>query len=150
MIGSMAVLIKLILVLFVGCLFFVAIIIIMNTLSMAAIERVPEIGMMRAVGARKSFIRSMFFGETAVLSAVFGGTGIAVGVVIVRILTMLRLTSDNDMVQILYGGDSFMPLLTLPDLGIAVGLLCLVTIAAVAYPLRVASTITPLDAVSRE
>ena len=53
-----------------------AIIIIVNTLSMAAIERTSEIGMMRAVGARKGFIRLMFLGETAALSAIFGGAGI--------------------------------------------------------------------------
>lgn len=64
------------LILFTLLIFFVAIIIIMNTLTMAAIERSAEIAMMRAIGARKGFISEMFFAETGMLSFVFGGAGI--------------------------------------------------------------------------
>jgi ABC-type lipoprotein release transport system permease subunit len=149
-IGSMALLIKGSLFVFVMLLFFVAIIIIVNTLSMAAIERTTEIGMMRAIGARKGFIRSMFFGETAMLSAVFGGIGIAAGIVIVNIVAALHFTTDNDMLQLLYGGDSFRPLLSLVDITLVVIQLALVTLIAVIYPIMVASRITPLDAISRE
>jgi putative ABC transport system permease protein len=149
-IGSMAALIKTSLFVFVMFLFFVAIIIIVNTLSMAAIERTSEIGMMRAVGARKGFIRLMFLGETAALSAIFGGAGIAAGIIIVNILAAFNLTTDNDMLQLLYGGDTFRPILSVIDVALAVGQLVVVTLIAVVYPIRVASGITPLDAVSRE
>jgi ABC-type lipoprotein release transport system permease subunit len=149
-IGSMAMLIKTSLFVFVMLLFFVAIIIIVNTLSMAAIERTTEIGMMRAVGARKGFIRLMFFGETAMLSAVFGGIGIVVGIIAVNIIAAFNITTTNDMVQLLYGGDTFRPLLSLIDLVLVVIQLAIVTLIAVAYPIMVASHITPLDAISRE
>lgn len=150
MVGSMAVLIKGALFTFVMFLFFVAIIIIVNTLSMAAIERTTEIGMMRAVGARKGFIRMMFVGETGMLSFVFGGAGIIAGSIIIKIIGLLNFTSDNDMVQLLYGGDTFSPLLTAPDFIAAIVQLALVTIIAVLYPMKVASNITPLDAISRD
>ena len=149
-IGSMATLIKSSLFVFVMFLFFVAIIIIVNTLSMAAIERTSEIGMMRAVGARKGFIRLMFLGETTALSAIFGGAGIAAGIVIVKILAAFNFTTDNDMLQLLYGGDTFKPMLSVIDVALAVVQLVIVTLIAVIYPIRVASGITPLDAVSRE
>ncbi len=150
MIGSMAALIKSSLFVFVMFLFFVAIIIIVNTLSMAAIERTSEIGMMRAVGARKGFIRLMFLGETAALSAIFGGAGIAAGIIIVNILAAFNFTTDNDMIQLLYGGDTFKPMLSVIDIALAIVQLVIVTLIAVTYPIRVASGITPLDAVSRE
>jgi putative ABC transport system permease protein len=150
MVGSMAVLIKTSLFVFVMFLFFVAIIIIINTLSMAAIERTTEIGMMRAVGARKGFIRLMFIGETCVLSALFGGLGILVGVIIVNIIAACNITSTNDMVQLLYGGDTFRPLLSVIDIALVIVQLVIVTIVAVIYPVRVASGITPLDAISRD
>ncbi len=150
MIGSMAMLIKSSLFVFVMLLFFVAIIIIINTLSMAALERTNEIGMMRAVGARKGFISSMFFGETALLSFFFGGLGIAAGLIVVWILRLLHLTTDNDMLQLLYGGDTFSPFLSVADIALAVFQLAIVTLIAVIYPLRVARRITPLDAISRE
>lgn len=150
MIGSMAGLIKGALFVFVMLLFLVAIIIIINTLSMAAIERTPEIGMMRAIGAEKGFIGSMFFGETALLSFFFGGLGVVTGVLVVHLVRFLEITSTNDMVQLLYGGDTFQPYLSMGDLALVLVQLALVTLLAVVYPLFVARGITPLDAVSRE
>jgi putative ABC transport system permease protein len=150
MIGSMATLIKGALFVFVMLLFLVAIIIIINTLSMAAIERTSEIGMMRAVGARRAFISVMFFGETALLSFFFGGLGVLVGYVTVAVLRALHITTQNDMVQLLFGGDSFSPYLSAGDIGLVIVQLLIVTVLAVAYPMRVAQGITPLDAVSRE
>lgn len=149
-IGSMAVLIRMALIMFVGFLFFVAIIIIVNTLSMAALERTSEIGMMRAVGARKGFISTMFFGETALLSFFFGGLGIVAGYLTVKILALCKLTSENDMVQLLYGGDLFHPFLSGWDIIISIILLSIVTLIAVIYPMLVARSITPLDAIARE
>jgi len=149
-IGSMAVIIKGALFVFVLFLFFVAVIIIVNTLSMAAIERTPEIGMMRAIGARKSFIGMMFLGETASLSALFGGAGIVMGVIAVKAVSLMHITSDKDMVQLLFGGDTFNPLLSAPDILLTIIQLAFVTFLAVLYPLKVARGITPLDAVYRE
>jgi len=148
--GSMAALIKGALFVFVMFLFFVAIIIIINTLSMAALERTAEIGMMRAVGARKGFISWMFAGETALLSFAFGGLGIVCGAIAVNILTLCRIHSDNDMVQLLFGGDTFAPFLSVGDIGVVVIQLALVTLLAVVYPIKVARSISPLDAISRE
>jgi putative ABC transport system permease protein len=131
-------------------LFFVAIIIIVNTLSMAALERTSEIGMMRAVGAKKGFISNMFVGETAILSGVFGGAGIVTGIIAVKLLTLAHITSDNDMIQLLFGGDTFRPFLSGGDIGVAIFQLAIVTGIAVLYPLKVARGITPLDAISRD
>jgi ABC-type lipoprotein release transport system permease subunit len=149
-VGSMASLIKAALFVFVMFLFFVAIIIIVNTLSMAAIERTTEIGMMRAVGAKKGFISTMFFAETAMLSFVFGGIGIITGIIGVNLLAIAHITSTNDMVQLFFGGDTFRPLLTFMDIILTVIQLTIVTLIAVVYPTRVARSITPLDAVQRD
>ena len=149
-IGNMAALIKTALFVFVMFLFFVAIIIIVNTLSMAALERTSEIGMMRAVGAKKGFISNMFVGETAILSGVFGGAGIVTGIIAVKLLTLAHITSDNDMIQLLFGGDTFRPFLSGGDIGVAIFQLAIVTGIAVLYPLKVARGITPLDAISRD
>jgi putative ABC transport system permease protein len=148
--GNMAALIKAALFVFVMFLFFVAIIIIVNTLSMAALERTSEIGMMRAVGARKSFISGMFLGETAMLSAVFGGLGAFMGFITVKILVLSHITSDNDMIQLLFGGDTFRPFLSAGDITLVIVQLAIVTGIAVLYPIKVARGITPLDAISRE
>lgn len=149
-IGSMTVIIKRILFGFVTFLFLVAVIIIVNTLSMAAMERTTEIGMMRAIGAHKSFISGMFIGETAILSGFFGGLGIAVGIIAVKIITMMKITSDNDLVQLVFGGDTFSPNLTFDDISITILQLAAVTLITIIYPVKIARSITPLDAISRD
>lgn len=149
-IGSLALIIKGVLFGFVIFLFLVAVIIIVNTLSMAALERVPEIGMMRAVGAQKSFIRGMFVAETAILSGIFGGAGIILGALTVFVIPAFHITTHNDMVQLLYGGDVLNPILNASDILMAVGQLALVTIVSVIYPVQIAENIKPLDAIVRD
>lgn len=149
-IGGMAVLIKVALNVFIIFIFFVAIIVIMNTLSMAALERTSEIGMMKAIGARKSFLGGMFVYETGLLAFFFGGLGIAAGIVIIFVLNSLNITTTNELVQMVYGGDKLSPLFTVGDLILGIVELAVVTLIAVVYPLRVVGKITPLDAITRE
>jgi len=149
-IGSMATIIRVALFMFVLFLFFVAIIIIVNTLSMAAIERTTEIGMMRAVGARKSFISGMFLGETAMLSGIFGGIGIITGIIAINIIPLFKITSSNDLVQLLFGGDTFIPYLSPVGIMLTIFMLMVVTLITVIYPIIVAKNITPLDAIARD
>ncbi len=149
-VGSIAILIKGALFLFVTFLFIVAVIIIINTLTMAAMERNEELGMMRAIGAQKSFISLMFLSETAMLSILFGGIGIVFGIGTIEILDLLKFSSENDMLQLFFGGDTFKPLLTLGDIGLALIQIALVTAVAVVYPLIQARGITPLDAIGKE
>ncbi|MFC1617400.1 FtsX-like permease family protein [Candidatus Margulisiibacteriota bacterium] len=150
MLGQLASLMKGALFLFVFFIFFVAIVIIMNTLSMAAMERISEIGMMRAVGARKWFISRMFFSETFILSGFFGGMGILIGAIIIKILVWLNITTTNEVLQVFYGGDKFNPMLTMTDLILCIIQLVLVTLLAVIYPIIVAKRITALDAINRD
>jgi len=106
--------------------------------------------MMRAVGAHKNFIITMFIGETGLLSFAFGGSGIVVGMIIIKFISLLHITSDNDIVQLLYGGTTFNPFLNASDVMLVILQLALVTLLAVIYPVKVASSITPLDAISRD
>ncbi len=149
-IGSLAMIIKFSLFLFVTLLFFVALVIIVNTLSMAAMERTSEIGMMRAIGAHKSFISAMFIAETMSLSFLFGSIGIVFGWLLVTILEGLHLTSSNDMIQLIYGGDRFTPFLSAVDFILIMIQLSFVAFIAALYPMYIARNIAPLDAISRD
>jgi ABC-type lipoprotein release transport system permease subunit len=136
---------------FVIFIFFVAVIVIMNTLSMAAIERANEIGMMRAIGARKGFISKMFFAETSLLALAFGGLGVLFGVVTVWVVAALNISvMNNEFLSLLFGGDTIHPIVG--ALGFVSGTiqLAIVTILAMIYPIRVARKITPLEAISRD
>jgi putative ABC transport system permease protein len=141
---------QIIITVFVVLLFFVAIIIIMNTLSMNALERTEEFGMMRAVGAQKSFIMRMFLWETFSLSFIFGGAGIVLGVVATWVTRFAHLSAGGSQIyELLFGGEVFRP--ALGPSGIITGIfgLAVVTVLAVIYPVAVARKITPLDAINR-
>lgn len=149
-VGAMAVLIRGALFSFVTILFVVAAIIVMNTLSMAAMERAGEIGMMRAIGAGRNFVRVLFLGETLLLSLLFGGIGIAVGAVTVLVLAQAGIVTDNDFLQMAYGGETFQPSLRAVDYLLALVQLFMTSASAVFYPTLLASRITPLEAIARD
>jgi ABC-type antimicrobial peptide transport system permease subunit len=119
-VAQLADILEIILVVFVLILFFVAIIIIMNTLSMNALERTEEFGMMRAVGARKGFITRMFLAETFSLASVFGGAGILLGAAATWVVRLLRIGSGgSEIFELLFGGEVFQP--SLGPVGVAAG-----------------------------
>jgi ABC-type lipoprotein release transport system permease subunit len=149
-IGSMAVMVKAALNTFIMFIFFVAMIVIMNTLSMAAIERVSEIGMMRAIGVRKGFLGKMFICETGILSFCFGGLGIITGIVLIYLVKAAGISTTNEILQLVYGGEQLSPLFTMGDWFMGVVELGIVTFLAVLYPLKIVGKITPLDAISRD
>ncbi|MBN1523700.1 MAG: ABC transporter permease [Spirochaetales bacterium] len=136
---------------FVFLLFIVAIIIIANTLSMTAMERTEEFGMMRAVGARKGFIAKMFLSETFFLSFIFGGIGLFAGVIVTWIIRPIGIGAGGiDFIELVFGGETFRPMLGFAGLVNGIINLLFVTIFAVIYPLLVARKITPLDAINRQ
>ena len=149
-VGAMAMLIRGALFVFVMLIFVVAAIIVMNTLSMAAMERAGEIGMMRAIGASRNFVKTLFLGETLLLSLFFGGIGIVVGSAAVFLLGRAGFTTDNDFLQMVYGGETFQPFLRGFDYLLALVQLLLTSAIAVFYPTLVASGITPLEAIARD
>lgn len=149
-IGSLALLIRGALLGFVALLFLVAGIVIANTLAMSALERVTEIGMMRAVGATRTFIARLMLSETAVLAAAFGGAGVVAGALVVAVTPLLGIHTGNDLLQMVYGGEVFRPLLRPQDLALCFAELGLVVALASLYPMRLAAAITPLDAIARE
>jgi ABC-type antimicrobial peptide transport system permease subunit len=106
--------------------------------------------MMRAIGASKNFIRAQFAGETAILAAVFGGSGILVGALVVVILRALQFSTDNDFLQMAYGGETFRPVLGALDWGLAVLQLVGTSVTALVYPMGQAARITPLEAIQRD
>ena len=136
---------------FVMFIFFVAIIVIMNTLSMAALERVAEIGMMRAIGAQKGFVSKMFLSETFSLAFIFGGAGMLAGIVVSLVIADMNIpVTDNEFLSLLFGGDTFNPIVKSAGLVSGVIQLTIVTLLAVIYPLLIARKITPLEAISRD
>lgn len=149
-VGQLSGMIRGVLLGFVVFVYFVAGIVIMNTLSMTALERVAEIGMMRAVGAKKQFISFMFLFETLFLAIISGAIGMTIGTISVYVVRAMNLSADNDALQMLFGGDTFQPYIGAGDIVSGILMLAIVVFLSVLYPISVARSITPLEAISRD
>ncbi len=124
----------------------VAVIIIMNTLVLSVTERMSEIGTMRAIGARKGFVRRMIGAETVSLAFVFGGAGVVLGVVALLILGATGIRASNLFLRILFGGELLRPTISAGSVGFALIMVAAIAVVSSLYPLAVALRISPRQA----
>ena len=124
----------------------VAVIIIMNTLVISVTERISEIGTMRAIGARKGFVRSMIGAETVTLAFVFGGAGVVLGLVLLLILGATGIRASNLFLRILFGGEVLRPVVSLGSVAFSLLMVAAIGVLSSLYPLAVALRISPRQA----
>jgi putative ABC transport system permease protein len=109
---------------------------IFTIMTIAVRERTAEIGLLRAIGARRSRIAQLFLGEAMLLSAVGGVGGLTVGIAIV-LLTQWALPAMPATISPLYVGLALF-------IAVAIGLV------AGVLPARAAAHLEPLDALRAE
>ena len=129
-------------------IFIIVALILMNTLIINIMERTSEIGTIRAIGAKKSFVTLMFLSETLVLNVIAGIAGIVVSAVLILIAGRVGIALPGPVSQFLIGGGRLYPELSLATVGQALLIIVVITILATLYPLRVATRVTPLKAMS--
>ncbi len=127
-------------------IFAVAIVIINNSMVMATLERVAEIGTMRAIGAKKRFVTSMIIFETAVLGIIAGSAGALVGAAVVTVAHIKGIPAPNDIFVFLFAGPRLFPAVSAGNLGLALLATIVVSVAATLYPARLATRIQPVVA----
>jgi putative ABC transport system permease protein len=109
---------------------------IFTIMTIAVRERTQEIGLLRAIGARRSAIARLFIGEAMLLSAIGGIGGLALGMSIV-VVTQWALPSMPATIS---------PLYVALSLAIAV----IIGLVAGVLPARSAAQLEPLDALRAE
>ncbi len=127
----------------------VAVIIIMNTLVISVSERFGEIGTMRAIGAKKSFVRQMITLETMIISLTFGLLGVLLGVIVIYIFRIIGIEATNLFLRVLLGGDVFRPDVSISAIFSSVIAVTLVGIISSLYPVSVALKVSPLEAMNK-
>ncbi len=108
---------------------------IMNIMFVSVTERTREIGLRKAIGARKADILAQFLAESVVISAVGGAFGIVVGAALIQLVALL--TGWNTIVSI-------------PSILLAIAFSAAVGIVFGLYPARKASFLNPIDALRYE
>lgn len=126
---------------------FIAIIGIFNTLTIALLERVREIGLMVALGARRRDVRRLFVTESLLLSL----SGAVLGITL-AIITGFIINASLNYLSATRGVTEKFSLFSTPIWMVFAALLAAATVGyLVAYlPARRASRIEPMDALRRE
>ena len=112
---------------------------IVNIMLVSVTERTQEIGLMKALGATNRRILAQFFLEGVFLTALSGGTGIAITMGIMALLAKLPTPPGFDL-----------PHIVPASAAVAVASLSIAGIVAGLYPARKASLLQPVEALRRE
>jgi ABC-type lipoprotein release transport system permease subunit len=150
LIGQFATLMRVVLFTAVLIIFVVALVIINNALVMATLERVREIGTLRAVGAQRRFILAMLVLESVAVGLVFGALGTAVGAGLIAVLRKVGIAAGNDVLMFFFSGPRLYPLLASHNLVLALGIVLVVSIVSSVYPAWIAMRISPREAMQSE
>lgn len=129
-------------------IFLVVTMIFMNTLIINVVERTAEIGTMRAVGADKSFVRGVFLAETLMLNVSASLIAMAITAVPLALWGKTGVPLPETVSQFLIGGGPLSLTLEAAPFFFALAVVVLVSVLATVYPVSVATSITPLKAMS--
>jgi ABC-type lipoprotein release transport system permease subunit len=131
-------------------IFVVMLVIINNAVVMATLQRIREIGTMRAIGARRLFVLAMVLVETLVLGLFFGAIGSALGSGMVVLLGHVGLNAPNDWFYFFFSGPKLFPWLNLGSLIGAFIVVIIVTCISALYPAWMAGRVSPIQAIAAE
>ncbi len=145
-IGQFVLVVRGVLILAIGIIFIVALVIINNSMLMATLERVREIGTLRAIGAQRSFVQAMVMIETLVLGLLSGTAGAGLGAGIITWMGHVGLPATSDILVFLFSGPRLRPTFGASHLLIALVVILIVSLISTWYPARIATRVQPVEA----
>jgi ABC-type lipoprotein release transport system permease subunit len=131
-------------------IFIVALVIINNAMVMATLERVREIGTLRAIGAQRRFILAMLVIEAIVVGFVFGGLGAGLGAVLVGIIGKVGIPAKSDVMFFFFSGPRLHPFIGTSNVIAAFIIVLLVSAFSSSYPAWLAMRVTPRQAMQED
>ncbi len=150
-VGQSMGLLRMVLYLAVLIIFAVALVIINNAMVMATLQRVKEIGTMRAIGAQRRFVLVLVVVEVVTTGLVFGALGAALGILVVHAIGWTGgIAATNDTMYFLFSGPALIPRLGTASLVTSVAIVFLVSILSALYPALLAMRVTPVEAMQSD
>ncbi len=131
-------------------IFIVAVVIINNSMVMTTMERVTEIGTMRAIGAGRSLILVMFMLETLVLGGIAALIGAGAGAGLITFLSSHGLAAPSNQLIFLFGGPRLFPTISAGNVMLGIISIVVVSLISTLYPAFVATRIQPIMAMRAE
>jgi ABC-type lipoprotein release transport system permease subunit len=149
-IGQFIMLARLVLYVAILIIFMIALVIINNALVMATLERVREIGTLRAIGAQRRFILAMLVIESLVVGLIFGGAGAGLGAVIVSLVGKVGIPATSDIWFFFFSGPRLHPFIGTTNIIAAFVIVMLVSAFSSFYPAWLAMRVTPRQAMQED
>ena len=147
MVGQFITVIRIVLWIAIIIIFLVTLVIINNSMLLATMERVGEIGTVRAIGASRGFVLTMFLLETLLLGLMSGSLGGAAGAGLIEYLGSTGIpAAGQDVLIFLFAGPRLFPSLGTPQLIFGLGTVLFVSIASTVYPAMIATRVQPIVA----
>jgi hypothetical protein len=151
MVGQFVLVLRIVLVTAVVIFFAVALVIINNAMVMAALQRVKEIGTMRAIGAQRRFVVVMLLVEVATVGLVFGLLGAGLGSAVVwAIRAGGGIPAFSDLLFFLFSGPALLPRMGGGSVVASLLLVVGVSVVSALYPALIAMKVTPVEAMATD
>ena len=121
-------------------------IVVNNTLVINVLDRIREIGTMRAIGANKRYITKECASETMIMAFIAGILGCILGVIAANIVSAIHVTFSNSFLVQLFGGTVLHTVVKISNLCSAFLLSIFIGLIAWIYPLINALHVNPVEA----
>lgn len=150
-VGQFVTVLRLVLITAVVIFFAVALVIINNAMVMAALQRVKEIGTMRAIGAQRRFVVVMLLVEVSAVGLVFGLCGAGLGALAVAAIRAGGgIPAFNDLLYFLFSGPALLPRMGGGSVVASLLLVVGVSVVSALYPALIAMKVTPVEAMATD
>jgi hypothetical protein len=150
-VGQFVTLLRVVLFTAVVIFFAIALVIINNAMVMATLQRVKEIGTMRAIGTQRRFVVVMLLVEIAAVGLVFGIAGAVLGAGVVAAIRVAGgIPAVTDLLYFVFSGPALLPRLGGLSVGMSLGIVLAVSILSALYPALIAMRVTPVEAMATE
>ncbi len=146
MTGQFIFVVRLVLYVAIFVIFLVGIVVINNAMVMSTMERVSEIGTMRAMGAQRRFILSTLLLETLLLGGVAGSFGALAGAGFIAWCGHVGIPAWSDVIVFFFSGPRLYPALHGINVLWGMCIILAVSLLSTLYPARIATRIAPVVA----
>ncbi|HEY6001259.1 MAG TPA: FtsX-like permease family protein, partial [Anaeromyxobacter sp.] len=151
LVGQFVTLLRLVLFTAVVIFFAIALVVINNAMVMATLQRVKEIGTMRAIGTQRRFVVAMLLVEITAVGIVFGLAGAVLGGgVVAAIRAAGGIPAVTDLLYFVFSGPALFPTLGRGPVAASLAIVILVAILSALYPAYIAMKVTPVEAMATD
>jgi ABC-type lipoprotein release transport system permease subunit len=151
LVGQFVTLLRVVLFTAVLIFFAIALVIINNAMVMATLQRVKEIGTMRAIGTQRRFVVVMLLVEIGAIGVVFGLAGAVLGGVVVAVIRAAGgIPAVTDLLYFVFSGPALFPTLGRGPVVVSLAIVVGVAILSALYPAVIAMRVTPVEAMATE